>query len=226
MESRKTVLYLCRHGEVADQYLPTSYGHLNVPLSERGIAQSRTLGRTLSAFPLDAVYCSDLDRAVFAAELVAAECELAPILQPSLREIGMGDWEGRKVADLNAEFRELVASFFADPVGFQFPSGESFSEFTDRVDQALAQILSSHYGHVAIIAHAGVCRAIIGRALGIPAANWLRLTQDFGCVNILEWYNGYPAVKLINYVPHEEPSPAIRGLDGALENIIRETEGD
>jgi alpha-ribazole phosphatase len=207
MAHQKTVLYLCRHGEVASPHLSTSYGHLDVPLSERGIEQSRMLRSTLSRLPLEAVYSSDLGRAAYAAELVAAERGLAPVLQPELREIGMGKWEGRQIADINQDFRELVAEFFSDPLRFQFPGGESFSAFIDRVGHALAKILKSHDGNVVLVAHAGVCRAIIGRVLDVPAGNWLRISQDFGCVNVIEWLDGLPSVKLMNYSPSIQGPP-------------------
>jgi alpha-ribazole phosphatase len=207
MEHTRTVLYLCRHGEVASPHLSTSYGHLDVPLSERGVQQSKTLRSALSRLPLEAVYSSDLERAAYAAELVAAERGLTPVFLPELREIGMGKWEGRQIADINQDFRELVAEFFADPLLFKFPEGESFSEFIDRVDQALTKILNSHNGDVALIAHAGVCRAIIGRVLDVPAANWLRISQDFGCVSVIEWLDGLPSVKLMNYSPSIDGTP-------------------
>jgi hypothetical protein len=41
-------------------------------------------------------------------------------------------------------------------------------------------------------------RAIIGSALGIPADNWLRLSQDYACLNVIDWYNRNPSLQLLN----------------------------
>jgi broad specificity phosphatase PhoE len=54
-------------------------------------------------------------------------------------------------------------------------------------------------GNIALITHVGVCQVIIGDALGMLARNWLRLAQYYGCVNVVDWYDGNPTVKLLNW---------------------------
>jgi alpha-ribazole phosphatase/probable phosphoglycerate mutase len=53
-------------------------------------------------------------------------------------------------------------------------------------------------GEVVLVAHGGVCRAIIGSVLGIPAKNWLRLSQAYACLNVIDWYDGNPILQLLN----------------------------
>jgi len=53
-------------------------------------------------------------------------------------------------------------------------------------------------GQVVLVVHGGVCRTIIGTALGIPARNWLRLAQDYSCLNVIDWYDGNPILQLLN----------------------------
>ena len=112
------------------------------------------------------------------------------------REIGMGEWEGRVIAELSREYEEKFASFYKEPLEFRFPGGESCREFIARVDEGLSALLSNHEGSVALIAHSGVCRAILGAVLNIPPTHWLRIAQDFGCMNVIEWYDGQPMVKV------------------------------
>jgi broad specificity phosphatase PhoE len=207
MDNKRTVLYLCRHGEVADEHRSSGYGHLDIPLSGRGVEQSKILADSLVRVPLDAVYSSDLVRAAYAAELIAAGRDLAPTFTPEFREIGMGDWEGQKVKELSQAFPELVSVLVTDPWQFRFPGGESFQEFGARVNTALTDILNSDLRVVALVGHAGVCRLILGSVLGVPASNWLRISQDFGCVNIIEWVNGLPVVKLMNQLPAAKRLP-------------------
>lgn len=77
--------------------------------------------------------------------------------------------------------------------------GESFAAFTARVQGALDQLLITHdSGDVALIAHGGVCRAIVGSVLGVPMHNWLRLAQAYGCLNVIEWHDGSPVLVLFN----------------------------
>ena len=117
------------------------------------------------------------------------------------REIDMGEWEGRTFAALHGEAPRLVAQLFNDPARFVYPHGESFGAFTARVRGALDKLVKTHEsGNIALITHGGVCRVVVGDALGMPAQNCLRLAQDYGCVNVVDWYDGNPTVKLLNGV--------------------------
>ncbi len=111
----------------------------------------------------------------------------------------MGEWEGRTMASLHEEAPQLVARLFDDPASFEYPGGESFACFTGRVLNAVDQLLKMHSnGEGVLVAHGGVCRTIIGSVLGIPAKNWLRLSQDYACLNVIDWYNGNPLLQLLN----------------------------
>jgi alpha-ribazole phosphatase/probable phosphoglycerate mutase len=65
----------------------------------------------------------------------------------------------------------------------------------------LEDLLSQHANErVVLVTHGGVCRVIIGNVLGVPPSNWLRLAQDYGCLNVIEWYDGNPMLRLLNSV--------------------------
>ena len=65
--------------------------------------------------------------------------------------------------------------------------------------KAVDQLLMMHgNGQVVLVVHGGVCRTLIGTALGIPAKNWLRLSQDYACLNVIDWYNHSPSLQLLN----------------------------
>jgi broad specificity phosphatase PhoE len=115
------------------------------------------------------------------------------------REIDMGDWEGRTMAAIHDEAPELVTQLFNDPASFAYPNGESFAAFSVRVVAALDRLISTYEsGEVALIAHGGVCRAIIGQVLGVPMSNWLRLAQEYGSLNVIDWYDRSPVVVALN----------------------------
>jgi alpha-ribazole phosphatase len=194
-------LYLIRHGEVEGAEAGRLLGRTDAPLSERGREQSRQLAELLSAERLTRVYSSDLLRARTTADTIATRSNLEVRESSAWREIDMGEWEGRTFAALHGEAPRLVAQIFNDPARFVYPHGESFAAFTARVRGALDKLLKTHdSGNIALITHGGVCRVIIGDALGMLARNWLRLAQDYGCVNVVDWYDGNPTVKLLNGV--------------------------
>jgi alpha-ribazole phosphatase len=198
--SQSLRLYLIRHGEIEPAATGKLIGQTDVALSERGLEQARRLAEKLAYVGLDAVYSSDLRRAYQTAEIIAERNQVSP--QPSAvwREINMGVWEGRTLSALNDETPEQVALLFDDPASFEYPSGESFADFTTRIQGALDQLLRTHpNGEIALVTHGGVCRAVIGGVLGMPMRNWLRLAQDYGCLNVITWYEVHPMLELLNF---------------------------
>jgi alpha-ribazole phosphatase len=192
-------LYLIRHGEVEGAASGRLLGRTDTPLSERGLEQAAKLAQVLSTVQLSAVYCSDLQRTRVTAEIIAKRSNMKVQESAAWREIDMGEWDGHTMASLHEQAPQLVAQLFDDPASFEYPGGESFACFTGRVLEALDQLLMMHSnGEVALVAHGGVCRTIIGSALGIPPKNWLRLSQDYACLNVIDWYNRNPSLQLLN----------------------------
>jgi alpha-ribazole phosphatase len=193
-------LYLIRHGEIEPAAMGNLIGQTDVSLSERGVEQARRLAEKLSSVQLDAVYSSDLRRAYQTAEIIAERNQVRPQPSAAWREINMGVWEGRTLSALNDETPERVALLFDDPASFEYPSGESFEDFTTRIQGALDQLLRTHpNGEIALVTHGGVCRAVIGGVLGMSMRNWLRLAQYYGCLNVITWYEVHPMLELLNF---------------------------
>ena len=194
-------LYLIRHGEVEGVAPGTLLGRTDPPLSKRGLEQAHQLAEVLSRAELSAVYSSNLQRAKMTAETIAKQNELQIQERAAWREVDMGEWEGRTLAALYEEAPGMVAQLFKDPASFAYPHGESFRVFTARVRGALDELLTTHdSSNVALIGHGGVCRVIIGSVLEMPTQNWLRVAQDYGCLNVIDWYDRNPVVKLLNGV--------------------------
>jgi alpha-ribazole phosphatase len=196
---RRLRLYLIRHGEVEGAASGKLLGRTDTPLSKCGLEQAVKLAELLSTAQLSAVYCSDLQRARVTAEIIAELSNVKVQESAAWREIDMGEWDGRTMASLHDEAPQLVARLFDDPASFEYPGGESFACFTARVLKGVDRLLVTHEsGEVVLVAHGGVCRAIIGTALGIPARNWLRLSQHYACLNVIDWYDHSPSMQLLN----------------------------
>ncbi|MBI5016685.1 MAG: histidine phosphatase family protein [Deltaproteobacteria bacterium] len=193
-----TRLFLVRHGEVeGDGVL---HGHVDVPLTARGLAQAEAVAARLTGEPLAAVYCSDLQRARFGAECVARGTGLTPVADPAFRELDMGAWDGRPFLELLETDRDRFANWWADLERYVLPGGESLAQLRDRVLPALRGLLGRHAGEtVCLVAHGGVNRVILFDALGLPLSHYHRLAQDYGCLNLLEVHADGPCVvKLVN----------------------------
>jgi alpha-ribazole phosphatase len=187
VDARATVIYLLRHGEVAQADPRRFIGHLDVPLSARGEAQCDAQGRRLRDVPLVALYTSDLERARRSGEIIGAPHGLTPTLVPDLREMAMGRWEGLTADEIRAREPEAFADWMARIGEFPFPEGESVPDLVARAGPAFDAIVTKARGRaVAIVAHGGTNRALLCRALGLPLARLLALGQDYGALTVLE----------------------------------------
>lgn len=229
-----STLYLIRHGETEGGDVKRYKGSIDVPLSARGVGQMEVTARFVSehlktAEPakylsylkdihggsadrqqaeepkLQAVYCSDLSRAVRSAGIVASPHGLSPVVVPALRERNFGIWEGMSFIEIREQYPDEFASWAGNPLRFSPIRGESTLEVKDRVIPALEEIMARHAGEcVAIAAHGGVNRIILCHILGMPLENIFRIEQDHGAVNIIEFWDKYPVVKAMNFTMNRE----------------------
>lgn len=203
-----TTLYLIRHGETEGDDVKRYKGSIDVPLSAKGEEQiERTAGfinESLKTFnaALRAVYSSDLIRAVRSAGIIAKGSGLQPVVVPELRERNFGLWEGMSFDEIKEKYPDEFGAWAKDPLRFSPMGGESTIEVKDRVIRALEKILGRHSGDaIAVVGHGGVNRIILCHIMEMPLENIFRVEQDHAAVNIIEFWDEYPVVKLINGVP-------------------------
>jgi broad specificity phosphatase PhoE len=201
-----TWVYLARHGEVLHAAEGRFFGHTDVELSPAGVAQAAALAERLGAEPIDAVYASDLLRARQTAAPVAAARATAVVAMAPFREIGMGRWEGLTFAEIRSREPELCDRWLADPFAIPFPDGEALADVRARAVPAIRTLVERHSGgRIAIVAHGGTNRVILGEALGLPLANVLRLAQDYAGWSLIEYRDGAAVVHSLNQRPAGAP---------------------
>jgi alpha-ribazole phosphatase/probable phosphoglycerate mutase len=199
-----TTLYLIRHGETEGGEVRRYKGTIDVPLSEKGVSQMEQVSKYIvekwgKGGLMNAVYCSDLTRAIRSAEIVAEPYSLKPIIISSLRERNFGLWEGMSFDEIMEKYPLEFDAWAGNPLKFSPMEGESTLAMRDRVIQAMNEIMENHNKeNVAIVAHGGVNRIILCHILGIPLENIFRIEQDYGALNIIEFWDKYPVIKLVN----------------------------
>jgi len=195
-----TRLNLVRHGEIAGSGEFRYNGQTDVTLTPTGLEQYRNLAERLKERPIVACYSSDLSRCLRGADILCAPLGIRPVPRPELRELSFGDWEGLTWTELAQRFPEQWQARLNDMVGYRVPGGENLHDLRDRVLPAMLEIVERHRGEeVLVVAHGGVNRLILLDALGAPPSSMFRLEQDFGCLNIIDWYaDGNAVVKLLN----------------------------
>jgi 2,3-bisphosphoglycerate-dependent phosphoglycerate mutase len=167
-----TEVLLVRHGQseayVDGRPFALVGGQGDPPLSELGARQAELVAARLAADRIDAIYVTPLRRTAQTAGPLARKLGLEATVEPGLREVFLGDWEG-------GEFRKRVAQ--NDPVSQRMqaeerwdviPGAESSEALTDRVRGAIARLAASHPGQrVVAFTHGG----IVGEALALASGS-------------------------------------------------------
>jgi broad specificity phosphatase PhoE len=183
-----TKLCLVRHGQT-DWNLEGRYqGQSDAPLNENGRAQASALARQLQGHPFTAIYTSDLKRAKETAEIMAAFLHLPVMVDPRLREIDQGEWEGRLVNVIKAHYAELWQQRIVDPAGVRPPGGETVGEVARRVHAALDDIARLHTPDaVLIISHGIALATVICKVRGLAVGQAYGVIPDHAEPIWVEW---------------------------------------
>jgi broad specificity phosphatase PhoE len=150
-------LYLVRHAESAWNSEHRVQGTcLDVPLSPTGRAQAELLGRRLRTLPLAAVYSSDAERALETTRLALGD--RFPFERAAeLRELSLGEWEGRLISEIRAETPERIDTWYRRPTAVRLAGAENLHLFRERVVSFMDKIIASpDGGDVAVVTHGGV----------------------------------------------------------------------
>jgi broad specificity phosphatase PhoE len=173
-----TTLVLCRHAEAGNG------------------EQARVLAASLAVLSPAAVYTSPLARAVETAVAIASLQGLTPVNVEGLREIDFGDADGLSFDELP---HALQRGLLDEPASVRFPGGESYVELQERVCSALARIVADHPDRtIVVVSHAGSIRAALAGWLSMPGEASFRIDQRHAAVNVVDWRDGVPLVRLVN----------------------------
>ncbi len=143
-------LWLVRHGQTVENQNGILSGWINAQLTALGITQADALKPILSQVEFDAVYSSDLDRAVETARHAYSD----PTQTAALREMFFGDYDGKKLSQIDPEWVKALYLFVDH---FSAPNGETMDDVSDRVTKFLDSLKPGRY---LIVCHGGVIRTI------------------------------------------------------------------
>lgn len=202
---QRTRIFLVRHGQVEGYEEKRYNGQVNVPLTPLGRTQSERVCDHLHDVALDAVYSSDLDRSRYCAELIASSHALTVVTHAALRELHIGQWEGRTWEELQESCADDWQARLNDLVNFQVPGGESLLDAARRIRPVIASLLDRHRGgDIVVVGHGGVNRIILLDAIGAPLQQAFSIEQDYGCLNIIDYFvEGHALVRLLNGTAHQ-----------------------
>lgn len=97
---------------------------MNVDLSQEGRRQAALLGCRLTDWGIDALYSSDLIRAVQTAREINRFLSLPHTICPDLREISFGEMEGLTNEEIGVRFKEFKKQQETMTADLPYPGGE------------------------------------------------------------------------------------------------------
>jgi probable phosphoglycerate mutase len=179
-------LIVIRHGETPYNVEDRLTGQSDIPLSNLGEQQAFAVAAYLSTEQLDVIVSSDLQRARATAMAVAQYHELTLQEDPLLRELSLGQWEGRTMAEIEASEPDLVQRRLADPFTSAPEGGETLLQFRDRIARALENWYRYHPESTVVwVTHAGVIGVLICHVLEIDLKRRWQFHHDNASVTEL-----------------------------------------
>lgn len=155
-----TRICLVRHGETDWNVERRLQGHEDIPLNKTGVAQARALGARLVDARFDAIYSSDLTRALDTAKQVSKTTGIPITLLPAVRERNFGVFQGHTREEAEVLFPEIQARVTRREPDFVPPDGESLRQCFERIARVLESLADQHAGQtILLVAHGGVLDA-------------------------------------------------------------------
>mgnify|MGYP001347245172 CR=1 FL=1 len=155
----ETHVYLVRHGETDWNRERRFQGHRDIPLSAAGLIQAERLAQSLKSEVFEAIYSSDLRRALQTAEIIAKEHDLPVKTLKKLRERTVGEWEGlsqEEVAARYPDWRQRIAK--------GLHGAESLVELQKRMTDQLEELVRLHRGgRILVVSHGGSINAVLAK---------------------------------------------------------------
>src|ERR671919_316951 len=132
-----------------------------------GRDQAERVADRLAHEPITAIYVSTLRRTAQTAAPLAAHLGLEPRVEPDLREVYLGEWEGGTFRKHVAEGHPVARRMSAERRGDVIPGAEPADAFAARVRAAIDRIATAHPDEtVAVVSHGGVIGQVLADASG------------------------------------------------------------
>ena len=165
-----TRLLLIRHGYSSGNKERRFSGQIDLPLSEQGVQQAASVCDYIEKnYKVDAVYSSDLVRAVDTVQPLADSLGLPIQIYPELREINEGVWQGQLMTEVEANEPEAFKAYKANLGLYQFEGGECYATLLARLLPMIDRIVADNPDKTVVIGtHGAVVRGLLSVWQGVP----------------------------------------------------------
>ena len=193
-------LHLIRHGQTNWNEERRAQGQSDSVLTDLGVEQAKALGIRISAVRFDALYCSSSVRTRQTLAHAFPDWEKPVTYLDSLREIKMGDWEGRLYAELKSESPQSFQHFWHEPHKFDVPNAETFFQLQRRALEVIKDIYSHHAGQlVAVVSHGALIKTVLAHIEGRHMAQLWTPPQMHNCAHSIVCANTEGDYRILQY---------------------------
>lgn len=189
--SGEKTVYLVRHAEplMQDQVWRFIGARSDPPLSPLGVLQAEEVAKRFEPLHFDSVWSSGLVRSLRTAEIASGLPADAIRIEPRLREIDLGLWDGLSGPEIEERYPREYAERESDFVGFRFPEGETFRELQERAVEGFTDLVETAMkagrDDTLVVAHKSADRVILCHFLGMPLEHMFTIKQEYCAINVL-----------------------------------------
>jgi broad specificity phosphatase PhoE len=202
MMQNPTRLYLLRHGEVEAQYHRVFGGKIDMELSPLGHDQVKALADYFRRHPPQVMYASPMKRVQQTLAPLAQWTGLSPVILPGLREVDFGVWTGLGWEQVHQRFKVSAYDWLHELDAGRIAEAESTAQFRERVQGSLDQILKeSPNKEIALVAHGGVIRMILGVLLDLPFSRTGMFDVEYASITKVKVVPRKTEIELLNFCP-------------------------
>lgn len=200
-----STLVLVRHATTAATGRRLGGWTPGVHLDGHGREQAAAAAQRLADATLAAVYASPLERTMETARAIARPHGLPVRRRKGVGEVDYGDWTDQALGHLRR--RKLWATVQTTPSRVTFPAGESLRGAQARAVTTIEALAADHPdGHVAVVSHADIIKAVLAHYLGMPLDCFQRLVVAPASISTLHLPAGAAASVLACNATSHVPS--------------------
>ena len=210
----RTKIIIVRHGQTEWNVRGIRQGHLDSPLTERGMAQAKALGQRLKREKFTFLYSSDLGRSMQTAREIALVTGHEILTDARLRERHLGIFQGLNAQEIETRYPNERRLMRTSGPAFVIPGGESMMQQVERNVAFLNSLALKHQGDtIVVVTHGGVVSGFFRHTLAIPLDAPRRFEFVNAGLNVFVQEDGNWMLLTWGDVSHLAPGAASEGDD-------------
>jgi alpha-ribazole phosphatase len=183
-------LLLLRHGDIGKQYQDRYIGSTDASMSLLGHQQVRSVRALLDTEGPCRCISSPMARCRETAAAVMETADMDFTVDPDLREIDFGQWEGMAFGEIQKAFPGEISKWAEFNADFAFPGGDKIGDFQERIVGVAERLVGNPADTILVCTHGGVIRLLICHFLGLQPRHYLLFRVKHASLTTIELFGG------------------------------------